>query len=81
MKLYESRLSYFHDKATINHCKPLSVHQHGGPSRLRHVETQTMQTADCRLQTVQAVQTVQTECYFFPCTQEPILNFLVKFLL
>ena len=51
MKLYESRLSYFNDKATINHCKPLSVHQHGGPSRLRHVETQTMQTADCRLQT------------------------------
>ena len=35
MKLYESRLSYFHDKATINHCKPLSVHQHGGPSRSR----------------------------------------------
>ena len=35
MKLYESRLSYFHDKATINHCKPLSVHQHGGPSRPR----------------------------------------------
>ena len=26
MKLYESRLSYFNDKATINHCKPLSVH-------------------------------------------------------
>ena len=24
-----------------------------------------MQTADCRLQTVQSVQTVQTECYFF----------------
>ena len=64
MKLYESRLSYFNDKATINHCKPLSVHQHGGPSRLRHVETQTMQTADCRLQ----FQTVQTECYFFTCT-------------
>ena len=35
MKLYESRLSYFNDKATINHCKPLSVHQHGGPSRPR----------------------------------------------
>ena len=35
MKLYESRLSYFTDKATINHCKPLSVHQHGGPSRPR----------------------------------------------
>ena len=30
-----------------------------------HVETQTMQTAYCRLQTVQTVQTVQTECYFF----------------
>ena len=30
-----------------------------------HVETQTMQTADCRLQTVQTVQTVQTECYVF----------------
>ena len=36
-----------------------------------HVETQTMQTVDCRLQTVQTVQTVltmqtvQTECYFF----------------
>ena len=24
--MYESRLSYFNDKATINHCKPLSVH-------------------------------------------------------
>ena len=35
MKLYESRLSYFHHKATITHCKPLSVHQHGGPSRPR----------------------------------------------
>ena len=35
LKLYESRLSYFHDEATINHCKPLSVHQHGGPSRPR----------------------------------------------
>ena len=35
MKQCESRLSYFHDKATINHCKPLSVHQHGGPSRPR----------------------------------------------
>ena len=35
MKLYESRLSYFHVKATINHFKPLSVHQHGGPSRPR----------------------------------------------
>ena len=33
-----------------------------------HVETQTMQTADCRLQTVQTVQTVQTECYFFTCS-------------
>ena len=39
------------------------------------VETQTMQTADCRLQTVQTVQTVQTECYFFYL----YLNFLVKF--
>ena len=29
-----------------------------------HPKTQTMQTADCRLQTVQTVQTVQTE-YFF----------------
>ena len=35
MRLYESRLSYFNDKGTINHCKPLSVHQHGGPSRSR----------------------------------------------
>ena len=35
MRLYESRLSYFNDKGTINHCKPLSVHQHGGPSRPR----------------------------------------------
>ena len=42
-----------------------------------HVETQTMQIADCRLQTVQTVQTVQTECYFFYL----YLNFLVKFLL
>ena len=32
------------------------------------VEMQTMQTPDCRLQTVQTVQTVQTECYFFTCT-------------
>ena len=36
-----------------------------------HVETQTMQTADCRL------QTVQTECYFFFFNL--YLNFLVKF--
>ena len=35
MRLYESRLSYFNDKGTINHCKPLSVHQRGGPSRSR----------------------------------------------
>ena len=33
--------------------------------------------ADCRLQTVHTVQTVQTECYFFYL----YLNFLVKFLL
>ena len=36
-----------------------------------HVETQTMQTADCRL------QTVQTECYIFYLH----LNFRLKFLL
>ena len=35
MCLYESRLSYFNDKARINYSKPLSVHQHGGPSRPR----------------------------------------------
>ena len=35
MKLYESRLSYFNDKARINYCKSPSVHQHGGPSRPR----------------------------------------------
>ena len=35
------------------------------PLTTGHVETQTMQTADCTLQTV---QTVQTECYFFTCT-------------
>ena len=35
MWLYESRLSYFNDKARINYSKPLSVHQHGGPSRPR----------------------------------------------
>ena len=43
----------------------------GGPRERGHVETQTMQTAECRLQTVQTVQnvqTVQTECYFFTCT-------------
>ena len=34
-KLYESRLSYFNDKARINYSKHLSVHQHGGPSRPR----------------------------------------------
>ena len=34
-QLYESRLSYFKDKARINYCKPLSVYQHGGPSRPR----------------------------------------------
>ena len=45
--------------------------------RISHVETQTMQTVDCRLQTVQTVQTVQTECYFFYL----YLNFLVKLLL
>ena len=33
--MYESRLSYFKDKARINYCKPLSVYQHGGPSRPR----------------------------------------------
>ena len=45
-----------------------------------HVEMQTMQTADCRLQTVQTVQTVrtvQTECNFFYL----YVNFLVKLLL
>ena len=35
MQMYESRLSYFNDKARINYCKPLSVYQHGGPSRPR----------------------------------------------
>ena len=35
MRLYESRLSYFNDKGAIYHCEPLSVHQHGGPSRPR----------------------------------------------
>ena len=35
MQLYESRLSYFNDKARINYCKPPSVYQHGGPSRPR----------------------------------------------
>ena len=34
------------------------------PFRSGHSKTQTMQTADCKLQTVQTVQTVQTE-YFF----------------
>ena len=33
--MYESRLSYFNDKARINNCKPPSVYQHGGPSRPR----------------------------------------------
>ena len=33
MQLYESRLSYFNDKARINYCKPPSVYQHGGPSK------------------------------------------------
>ena len=35
MQLYESRLSYFNDKARINYCKPPSLYQHGGPSRPR----------------------------------------------
>ena len=35
MQLYESRLSYFNDKARINCCKSPSVHQHGGRSRPR----------------------------------------------
>ena len=35
MQLYESRLSYFNDKARINYCKSPSVHQHGGRSRPR----------------------------------------------
>ena len=35
LQLYESRLSYFNDKARINYCKSPSVHQHGGPSRPR----------------------------------------------
>ena len=33
MQLYESRLSYFNDKARINYCKPPSVYQHSGPTR------------------------------------------------
>ena len=33
--MYESRLSYFNDKARINNCKPPSVYEHGGPSRPR----------------------------------------------
>ena len=40
--------------------KRFEVHCTGQTSG--HVETQTMQTADCRLKTV---QTMQTECYFF----------------
>ena len=35
MQMYESRLSYFNDKARINYCKSPSVHQHGGRSRPR----------------------------------------------
>ena len=35
MQLYESRLSYFNDKARINYCKSPSVHYHGGRSRPR----------------------------------------------
>ena len=35
MQLYQSRLSYFNDKARINYCKSPSVHQHGGRSRPR----------------------------------------------
>ena len=35
MQLYESRLSYFNDKARINYYKSPSVHQHGGRSRPR----------------------------------------------
>ena len=35
MQMYESRLSYFNDKARINYCKPPSVYQHGGLSRPR----------------------------------------------
>ena len=33
--MYESRLSYFNDKARINCCKPPSVYQRGRPSRPR----------------------------------------------
>ena len=53
-------------------------------AKISRVVTQTMRTADCRLQTVQTVQTVetvqtvqtvQTECYFFYL----YLNFVVKF--
>ena len=40
-------------------------HYLAGQNKIGHVETQTMQTADCRLQNVQTGQTVQTECYFF----------------
>ena len=36
----------------------------GGPKARSHVETQTMQTADC----ADRVQTVQSECYFFTRT-------------
>ena len=35
MQLFESRLSYFNDKARIDYCtsESPSAHQHGGPSR------------------------------------------------
>ena len=55
-----------------------SLQQQVNQFDLGHVETQTMQTADCRLQTM---QTVQTESYFFTCTTIFQQNFYYSFLL
>ena len=55
-------------KSLLNLSKCASLPLHSNPSQLGHPKTQTMQTADCRLQTVQTVQTVQTEYFFsYPC--------------
>ena len=63
-KLQDSEL-YMHNHLKMETTRSVKVNKHFvRPMDIGHPKTQTMQTADCRLQTVQTVQTVQTE-YFF----------------
>ena len=55
------------ERAGRHECQQQPPSADVAPQEPGHVETQTMQTADCRVQTVQTVQTVQnmqTECFF-----------------